>query len=67
MLPTKSCESRIYPCTSQEGFGSGESDDGAEADSFHEHEPFNVNVTGDVGFDDIVCARTNVPATEATQ
>jgi hypothetical protein len=46
--------------------GSGESDDGAEADSYHEHEPFNVNVTGDVGFDDFDCARTDVPATEAT-
>jgi hypothetical protein len=46
--------------------GSGESDDYAEADSYHEHEPFNVNVTGDVGFDDIDCARTNVPATQAT-
>jgi hypothetical protein len=45
--------------------GSGESEDYAEADSYHEHEPFNVNVTGDVGFDDIDCARTNVPATEA--
>jgi hypothetical protein len=48
------------------GVGSGESDDYAEADSYHEHEPFNVNVMGDVGFDDIDCARTNVPATEAT-
>jgi hypothetical protein len=49
--------------------GEGESSDYAEADSYHEHEPFNVNVTGDVGIDfgndDIDCARTNVPATEA--
>jgi hypothetical protein len=43
--------------------GSG---DYAEADSYHEHEPFNVNMTGDVGFDDIDCARTNVLATETT-
>jgi hypothetical protein len=46
--------------------GSGESDDYAEADSYHEDEPFIINVMGDVGFDDINCARTNVPATEAT-
>jgi len=45
--------------------GNGKSDDYAEADSYHEHEPFNVNVTGDVDFDGIDCARTNVPATEA--
>jgi hypothetical protein len=44
--------------------GSGESDDYVEADSYHEHEPFNVNVTGDVGFDDIDCARADVPATQ---
>jgi hypothetical protein len=41
--------------------GSGESDDYAEANSYYEHEPFNINVTGDVDFDDIDCARTNVP------
>jgi hypothetical protein len=47
--------------------GSGESEDYAEAyDSYHEHEPFNINVTRDVGFDDIDCARTNVLATIAT-
>jgi hypothetical protein len=46
--------------------GSGESENYAEADSYHEHKPFKVNVTGDVGFDDINCARTNVPTTEAT-
>jgi hypothetical protein len=46
--------------------GSGESEDYAEADSYHEDEPFNINVTGDVGFDDIDCECTNVPATEAT-
>jgi hypothetical protein len=45
---------------------SGESEDYAEADSYHEHESFNVNVTGDIGFDDIDYACTNVPATEAT-
>jgi hypothetical protein len=45
---------------------SGEIEDYAEADSYHEHEPFNFNVMGDVGFDDIDCARTNVLATEAT-
>jgi hypothetical protein len=45
--------------------GSGESEDYAEAYSYHEHEPFKVNVTGDVGFDDIDYAHTNVPATKA--
>jgi hypothetical protein len=44
--------------------GSGEINDYAEADSYHEHEHFNVNVTGEVGFVDIDCARTNVPATK---
>jgi hypothetical protein len=29
--------------------GNGESKDYAEADSYHEHEPFNINVMGDVG------------------
>jgi hypothetical protein len=46
--------------------GGGEIDDYAEADSYHEHEPFNVNMTRDVGFDDIDCAPTNVLATETT-
>jgi hypothetical protein len=32
--------------------GSGESEDYAETDSYYEHEPFNDNVMGDVGFDD---------------
>lgn len=38
-----------------------------ETDSYHEHEPFNVNVPGDdIDFvnDDIEYARTNVPASE---
>lgn len=46
--------------------GSGESEDYAEADSYHEHKPFNVNVTGDVSFDDIDCTCINVLAIEAT-
>jgi hypothetical protein len=46
--------------------GNGESEDYAEADSYHEHEPFNDNVTGDICFDDIDCTCTNVLATEAT-
>jgi hypothetical protein len=47
----------------------GEGHDNEEADSFHEHEPFNVNIIGDIDIDsvndDIDCARTNIPATEA--
>jgi hypothetical protein len=47
--------------------GEGEGHNYDEADSYHEHEPFNVNVLGnniDFVNDDIECARTNVPATE---
>jgi hypothetical protein len=45
--------------------GEGESHDYNKDDSYHEYEPFNVDIIGDVGIDDIDCARTNVLATEA--